>query len=147
MSERKARPSGFVAKCRCGVYVASVDILRTPADDARTMLGRWLWDGLTVEPRFGSWVEKIGACQCGKGGEDADEIERLMKRVEELEEADRQWDKTGLVEIIKERDQFKKRIAELELQVAELEAKLASYDRADRDLNEALNMGDGRYIP
>lgn len=75
------------------------------------------------------------------------EIERLRKRVEELEEADRQWDKTGLVEIIKERDQFKKRIAELELQVAELEAKLASYDRADRDLNEALNMGDGRYIP
>lgn len=75
------------------------------------------------------------------------EIERLRKRVEELEEADRQWDKTGLVEIIKERDQFKKRIAELERQVAELEAKLASYDRADRDLNEALNMGDGSYRP
>jgi hypothetical protein len=66
MTERKARPSGFVAKCRCGVYVAAVDVLRTPADDARTMLGRWLWDGLTVEPRFGSWLEKIDACQCGK---------------------------------------------------------------------------------
>lgn len=59
----------------------------------------------------------------------ADEIERLRKRVEELEEADRQWDKTGLVEIIKERDQFKKRIAELERQVAEWQARAVSMFR------------------
>lgn len=57
------------------------------------------------------------------------EIERLRKRVEELEEADRQWDKTGLVEIIKERDQFKKRIAELERQVAEWQARAVSMFR------------------
>lgn len=77
MTERKARPSGFVAKCRCGVYVSAVDVLRTPAVYARMMLGRWLWDGLTVEPRFGSWGDKIGACQCDKGGEDADDAEHL----------------------------------------------------------------------
>lgn len=59
----------------------------------------------------------------------ADEIERLMKRVEELEEADRQWDKTGLVEIIKERDQLKKRISELERQVAEWQARAVSMFR------------------
>lgn len=28
-----------------------------------------------------------------------------------------------------------------------LAAKVASYERADRDLNEALNMGDGSYRP
>lgn len=69
MTDRGKRPSGFVAWCRCGTPVACVNHEGMNPDDVRTMLCRWLWDGFEVEPKFGSWVVSINACQCEKEGE------------------------------------------------------------------------------
>lgn len=58
-------PSGFVSKCQCGVYVGAMDFERTDRKDAGRLLGKWLFSGCTVEPRFGSkWSESITACKC-----------------------------------------------------------------------------------
>lgn len=35
----------------------------------------------------------------------------------------------------------------LMIEIENLTDKLASYERADRDMNEALNMGNGTYKP
>lgn len=56
-----SRPSGFVARCRCGAIVGAADATRT---DLGRMLGRWLFAGCTVEPRWGSWHERIEPCSC-----------------------------------------------------------------------------------
>jgi hypothetical protein len=62
----KLKPTGFVAKCQCGVYIGAVDIRRTRNEDVSKLLGKWLFtDGCTVEPRFdGTWMETISPCQC-----------------------------------------------------------------------------------
>lgn len=61
----KRRPTGFVAKCQCGKNVGAMDLERMDRKDASAMLGRWLSDGCTVEPRFaGSWSATIEACDC-----------------------------------------------------------------------------------
>lgn len=61
----KLKPTGFVAKCQCGVAVGAMDIERTERKDAGHMLGEWLSSGCTVEPRFGgTWSEHIEPCKC-----------------------------------------------------------------------------------
>lgn len=63
----KRRPTGFVAKCQCGVSVGALDINRTERRDAGKILGQWLFDGCTVEPRFaGTWSEQISGCRCAQ---------------------------------------------------------------------------------
>ncbi|EIU1490842.1 hypothetical protein ACTVD7_005554 [Pseudomonas aeruginosa] len=63
----KRRPTGFVATCQCGVAVGAMDINRTERADAGRLLGKWLYDGCTVEPRFaGTWSAEIGPCKCPK---------------------------------------------------------------------------------
>ncbi|HEQ0021719.1 TPA: hypothetical protein VDW60_003972 [Pseudomonas aeruginosa] len=63
----KRRPTGFVATCQCGVAVGAMDINRTERADAGRLLGKWLYDGCTVEPRFaGTWSTEIGPCKCPK---------------------------------------------------------------------------------
>lgn len=61
----KKKPSGFVAKCQCGVYIGALDYHRTDREEAGKIIGKWLHDGCTVEPRFNSWNEHIEICQCG----------------------------------------------------------------------------------
>lgn len=62
---RKPPPSGFVATCRCGVVVGAMDYDRTNRRDAGKILGQWLHEGCTVEPRFrGSWRVPIEPCRC-----------------------------------------------------------------------------------
>ena len=62
------RPSGFVAKCQCGVYVGALDIQRTDREDIGTIVGRWLFEGKTVEPRFGgAWEIILNSCRCKDG--------------------------------------------------------------------------------
>ena len=61
----KKKPTGFVATCQCGVIVGAMDYTRTDRKDAGQMLGKWLHDGCTVEPRFeGTWKATVGACRC-----------------------------------------------------------------------------------
>ncbi|GAA3721349.1 hypothetical protein GCM10022421_32460 [Oceanisphaera sediminis] len=61
----KARPNGFVARCQCGVCVGALDANRTEQNDMGKLLGKWLFDGCTVEPLFGHRNEvTISNCRC-----------------------------------------------------------------------------------
>ena len=62
------KPSGFVALCRCGVYVGAIDANRTEQKEMSKTLGEWLFKyGLTVEPIFsGTWSVEIKRCKCEK---------------------------------------------------------------------------------
>ncbi|WP_201766958.1 hypothetical protein [Chrysiogenes arsenatis] len=61
----KRKPTGFVAKCQCGVIVGAMDYDRTDRKDAGQILGKWLHDGCTVEPQFaGTWSVTVKACRC-----------------------------------------------------------------------------------
>ena len=61
----KRQPTGFVATCQCGVIVGAMDYTRTDRKDAGQILGKWLHDGCTVEPRFaGTWEVTVEACRC-----------------------------------------------------------------------------------
>jgi len=63
---RNAPPTGFVATCRCGVVVGAMDYIRTDRREAGRLLGQWLHDGCTVEPRFtGTWNVYVKPCRCG----------------------------------------------------------------------------------
>lgn len=60
-----AKPTGFIAKCRCGAITGALDADRTDRKDMGKMLGDWLMRGCTVEPRFGgTWTETMTACTC-----------------------------------------------------------------------------------
>jgi len=62
----KKKPTGFVAICQCGAIVGALDYIRTDRKDAGKILGEWIADGCTVEPRFtGQWCERITSCKCG----------------------------------------------------------------------------------
>lgn len=59
------KPTGFVALCQCGVIVGAMDYDRTDRKEAGQLLGKWLHDGCTVEPRFsGTWSATVEACRC-----------------------------------------------------------------------------------
>ena len=61
----KKKPNGFVAICQCGNVVGAMDYERTDRKDAGKILGTWIADGCTIEPRFdGSWSTKIKTCKC-----------------------------------------------------------------------------------
>lgn len=61
----KRKPNGFVAKCQCGIYVGALDYTHTERKEAGKIMGKWLNDGCTVEPRFDStWSVSIDPCQC-----------------------------------------------------------------------------------
>lgn len=62
---KKHKPSGFVAVCQCGQTVGAMDYNRTDNKEAGKILGKWLFDGCTVSPRFGgSWSVEINNCKC-----------------------------------------------------------------------------------
>ncbi|KAB0668960.1 hypothetical protein F6V30_14070 [Oryzomonas sagensis] len=59
------KPTGYIARCRCGAIVGALDYGRTNRNDAGKILGKWLAGGNTVEPRFGTiWMVKIESCGC-----------------------------------------------------------------------------------
>lgn len=61
----KKNPTGFVAVCQCGVIVGAIDMERSDRKEAGQLLGRWLHDGYTVEPRFDdTWSTSIKSCRC-----------------------------------------------------------------------------------
>lgn len=61
----KRKPTGFVAKCQCGKYIGALDYSRTERKDTGKIMGAWLADGCTVEPRFtGTWSQSIESCTC-----------------------------------------------------------------------------------
>ena len=64
MGDVKRRPTGYVAICRCGRTVGALDAVRMRRSDVGRMLGDWLADGSTVEPRFGEWKQMIESCMC-----------------------------------------------------------------------------------
>ena len=67
--QKRLKPTGFVARCQCGVYVAALDANQTEPKEMSRLLGEWLFNnGYTVEPRFaGTWCETIKPCQCTTG--------------------------------------------------------------------------------
>ncbi len=66
----KRKPNGFVATCQCGKVIGAMDYNRTDRADSGKILGQWLADGCTIEPRFtGTWSADISSCTCGIGGE------------------------------------------------------------------------------
>lgn len=61
----KQKPTGIVATCQCGVKIGALDYNRTDRREAGKIMGAWLSDGCTVEPRFsGTWCEHLSTCQC-----------------------------------------------------------------------------------
>jgi hypothetical protein len=81
----------------------------------------------------------------------ADEIERLQRERDAVRTTDATLN-TGLDQLRAIANGQVVKISPLQASlvldyVRALAAKVASYERADRDLNEALNMGDGSYRP
>lgn len=63
----KKKPVGFIATCQCGEVVGAMDFERTDRKDAGKILGKWLYDGCKVEPRFSPhWTVRVMPCQCDK---------------------------------------------------------------------------------
>ena len=61
----KLEPNGFVAKCQCGHYVGALSLSGTPAQETSRILGKWLFSGCTVEPKFTpNWTQEITPCAC-----------------------------------------------------------------------------------
>lgn len=60
----KNKPTGFVATCQCGQVVGAMDYERADRKDAGNILGQWIADGCTIEPRFGNWSVSVTACKC-----------------------------------------------------------------------------------
>jgi hypothetical protein len=61
----KRKPTGFVAICQCGLVIGAMDTTRTDRNDAGHILGKWLSEGCTIEPRFtGTWVAEVKKCRC-----------------------------------------------------------------------------------
>lgn len=60
----KKKPVGFVAICQCGNKIGAMDYTRTDRKEAGKLLGKWLADGCTVEPRFSGFIEPLGAYEC-----------------------------------------------------------------------------------
>lgn len=59
------KPTGWVARCQCGVNIGCLDLKRTPINDASRLIGGWLQKGCTLEPRFTSnWSVSLGPCAC-----------------------------------------------------------------------------------
>lgn len=59
------KPTGFIAICQCGAIIGAMDYNRTARKEAGKLLGKWLSDGCTIEPRFvGSWSVNIEVCRC-----------------------------------------------------------------------------------
>ena len=59
------KPNGFVATCQCGNVVGAMDFRRTERKEAGRIMGQWLADGCTIEPRFSeSWSVSVTACNC-----------------------------------------------------------------------------------
>lgn len=66
----KRRPSGFVATCQCGVVIGALDFNQTERSDAGKILGKWLFDGCSVTPRFeGTWSVQVAQCKCAQQNE------------------------------------------------------------------------------
>jgi hypothetical protein len=62
----KKKPTGFVAICQCGRVTGAMDLERTGHGSGR-LLGEWLMNGCTVEPRFdGAWEVKVYPCTCDR---------------------------------------------------------------------------------
>jgi hypothetical protein len=61
----KKKPTGFVATCQCGELIGAMDYDRTDRKEAGKILGQWIADGCTIEPRFsGNWSVTVTACKC-----------------------------------------------------------------------------------
>lgn len=64
---RLVRPYGYVALCRCGFYTGALDATRTDRKEMASILGEWLINGKTVEPRFDpNWEVALRSCRCGE---------------------------------------------------------------------------------
>lgn len=62
---RKIGPTGWVAICQCGSIVGAMSKVRTPPEDRGPLLGLWLFNGYTIQPRFGSnWSVDLSPCSC-----------------------------------------------------------------------------------
>lgn len=62
---KRLKPTGFIAVCQCANIVGALDYERTERKEAGMLLGKWLHDGCSVHPQFGSgWTAQITSCKC-----------------------------------------------------------------------------------
>ncbi|MAY41715.1 MAG: hypothetical protein CMI05_05275 [Oceanospirillaceae bacterium] len=61
----KKKPVGYIAICQCGRVVGAMDLKNTDRIDAGKILGQWVSEGCTLEPKFDySWTATVSACGC-----------------------------------------------------------------------------------
>jgi len=140
----KRQPTGFVARCQCGAIVGALDYDRTDRKEAGVIMGKWLADGCTVEPRFGeSWSERLESCRCDKPApkpetdRDARKLaERILQIADDLQD---KWDGGDHADMFdKVTERYIDKIAAL-IQSHDA-ALLASHGQGERALREALEQ-------
>lgn len=57
-------PTGFVARCRCGKFTGAISRIESSREELGKVIGIWLIEGKTIEPRWGTWCEDLNACSC-----------------------------------------------------------------------------------
>ena len=61
------KPNLFYATYICGNNIGALDVERTIRKEMAQLLGKWLMDGCTVTPMFGSTVSVyLSNCTCKK---------------------------------------------------------------------------------
>jgi hypothetical protein len=61
----KLQPKGFIAICQCGLIVGAMDYQNTERKEAGKILGQWIADGCTIQPKFeGCWQVTVTSCKC-----------------------------------------------------------------------------------
>jgi len=61
----KLQPKGFIAICQCNQIVGAMDYQNTERKDAGRILGKWIADGCTIQPKFdGCWQVTVTSCKC-----------------------------------------------------------------------------------
>lgn len=63
--KKKKSPTGFIAKCQCGLIIGALDYLRTDRKEAGKIIGKWVHDGCKIIPKFdSSWQSTCNHCAC-----------------------------------------------------------------------------------
>jgi hypothetical protein len=84
----KEQPTGCIARCKCGAIIGAVDFNRMDRKDAGKLLGKWLYKGYTLEPRFGDcWEIFFTECHCNsvKVNKSKSKIEQVVDELFKIE--------------------------------------------------------------
>jgi len=61
----KQKPKGFIATCQCGRVVGAMDYENTDRKEAGKLLGLWISEGCSIQPKFDlCWEVTVKPCAC-----------------------------------------------------------------------------------